>query len=121
MLKCINGIKQTDFNSDCITDDLNRVKKEHIISAFSNSLHLFLQGLCYEYISSGSDKNHYQVDRYGQLGLFRKNFLYNCRVSSDNGFSCVFPKQINKQSFIQMAFFAMETCGAIYSYEILSQ
>lgn len=56
-----------------------------------------------------------------QLSYYRLRVGTKITVSSNHGFSCIFPSELNEKSFIQMAFFAMETCGAIYSYEILPQ
>lgn len=121
ILKCINGKDRSDFSSVHILDDFMNIRSRHIFPTYRITLHQFLYGLCCEYISGGSDKNHYESGNPRTLGGIRKGIQCDCLISADNGFSCVFPKQINKQSFIKMALFAMETCEITYSCKTLSQ
>lgn len=79
-------------------------------------LHEFLYGLCYEYVFEGT-KMGYRGNY--QLSYYRLLVGTKITVSSNHGFSCVFPSKLNEESFIQMALFAMETSGDNYSYEKL--
>ena len=97
--------------------DIASTKKIHPGQTYYD-LHIFMFGLCYEYVFSGS-RMGYQ-ENY-QLSYYRLRVGTKITVSSNHGFSCIFPSELNEKSFIQMALFAMETCGDTYSYEILTQ
>lgn len=93
-----------------------RIDFQYIKNDFNvdDSLHQFLCGLCYEYVS-GSDAK-YPVSQAYKLSSYRINIDRDRFVTASNGYSCLFPKKIDLQSFIQMALFAMETRGMVYEF-----